>query len=739
MSKIKIIIPDTLDYFEDIPSMEFRQFEHPRPQVKYAKIDGFNRPKSEQYWRRIEIPKRFKYMMQEYQSKAKLSEGKFDARAELIKELKINKKKYTEEWAHIELMWNYRWNGYSFMNNGECVTVSGTHFLYMNDWKMPNGYPDFRYIDMKAFWFYHFADLDPTCYGVVEVGGRQFGKTYKGGVQCFDRTTKYSGSFSAIQSKTETDAQSLFKKAIMNPVKKLPIYFQPEINSSFESNKLLSFYKSSGRGKDAMDKMSFGEYDELGSQIEVRSSGVLAFDGESIHGFYFGDEGGKLVDVDPYERWLTVRKCMVFMDEILGFAYHPTTVELMDKFGGKAFKKMWDDSNYDQRDSETGQTKSGLWRIFTPAYMSLNFDRKYGYSKEVENKKKILSMRKALENNSNKYTQEIRKMPFNPREAFMVATADCQFDQKIIQDRLINLDSFRIVARYGEYRWKDGKIGGITGMKIGDNNTVFNYDFKVEWVDMEWDGKNEDNKPPFTTYWMFPDTEKEANKWKVENHQIVPYNADNFCAGADPFKYKTTKGKRQSMGAGCMFRKHDYAVDSPLRDRSEWETYNGIVDYEYRRATSDEYCEDMLMMCIYHGAKMNCEIDIAVVWDYFERRGFGGYLFYKYDERKGAISTTPGDRSSQPIKEEIFRLTAEHIKLDGHRIKSKRYLEQCLDIESPEYMTDYDLFTAYGYALMGSKKQFIYTIPNEPIVVTNYFPEFFYDKNGNKIPKGKAR
>ena len=61
----------------------------------------------------------------------------------------------------------------------------------------------------------------------------------------------------------------------------------------------------------------------------------------------------------------------------MGKALVGSTVNPMDK-GGKEYKALWEDSDPQERNAN-GRTKSGLYRIFIPAYEALEgFFDQYG-------------------------------------------------------------------------------------------------------------------------------------------------------------------------------------------------------------------------------------------------------------------------------------------------------------------------------------------------------------------------
>jgi len=195
--------------------------------------------------------------------------------------------------------------------------------------------------------------------------------------------------------------------------------------------------------------------------------------------------------------------------------------------------------------------------------------------------------------------------------------------------------------------------------------------------------------------------ESEANKhfWSDEEECVKPANAQWGVAGGDPFKFNNTKGNRKSKGGGAVVKK------GAIKDGNFSMKRKFACTYAQRTFDKNLYGEDMLMMCIYYGVPMFPEIDVPFLWDYFRDRGYPGYLLYKMDPNTFKISATPGDTANR-TKQQIFTEYMTWIENEADEENHIEILEECRDIEGPEDMTNYDLFTAAGYALLGTRGLF---------------------------------
>ena len=125
-----------------------------------------------------------------------------------------------------------------------------------------------------------------------------------------------------------------------------------------------------------------------------------------------------------------------------------------------------------------------------------------------------------------------------------------------------------------------------------------------------------------------------------------------------------------------------------------------MCTYSNRTYDKYEYAEDMLMMCIYYGVKMFPEINVDLLCDYFENRGYRGYLLHQYDPKTMQSRKTPGLSLLEKIKQDIFTEYMTWIEHESDEETHSEVLEECRDIDGPEDMTNYDLFTAGGFALL---------------------------------------
>jgi len=407
---------------------------------------------------------------------------------------------------------------------------------------------------------------------------------------------------------------------------------------------------------------------------------------------------------------------------IIGKAFNASTVDEMEKGGGKVFKMLCEQSHFHQKDKVTGRTTSWLYNLFMPAgqgyggempshlqkkYNAKTWIDEYGFD-IIDNEENVpaaeLFHRAVVasymaKNDVEGAIEYTRQFPLSWRDCWRQSVRECQFNLAIIEERLDYYRNGNPDKQRGDFMWEGGKP-----------------DTRVIWV------PNPEGK--FYLSYQFDDP-RDSNKYFMEDGMRVPGNTRKFCAGGDPFKFKTTKTGKKSMGAGAVFMKHDVNLDPPHKNISDYVTNRFVCTYSNRPRDKRLYGEDMLMMCVYFGCEMNPEINVEFLWDYFIDRGYSRYLYYHYDLTTNKVSITPGMSTHEKVKERIYREWQFYIQHHGLRERHDELLEQCKEIE--DEMNDYDLFVAGGYALMAADVSPFKPDEQTAFDVEQLFPPYIYN------------
>src|SRR3990167_4273754 len=613
---------DKIILFSGIEEMSEVEIPLPQPPSK-NKILNLRRPVADQKFEQFILPKNFD------------------------KQPKSDKDEFINE------EWRKRIEGYWFMNHGILTYMTGLHYFYCNWWGLDFGYPEFWISDQEYFLHWDYRVKDEASFGIVNIEGRRTGKSSRGAATLHEPASRKKNVNCGIQSLNDGDGKKFFKTKIVYGHKNLPYFFKPVSNSTSDPETELKFFAPADRSKEAY---KITDVSELRSMIDYQPAKKSGYDGQKLYR-YVSDECGKLsAEEDGNERWQVVKKALFDMNrgKIYGKAIHTSTVEQNSKEGIRQFKILWEDSRIKDVHGnsllkDNGQTVSGLNQHFVPAY-KLMFRDRYGVADEVRARKYIEDDRKNARGES--LASLKRKAPMTIREAFTVAGEECKFNSTILDTRLDCYTFGNNDVQSGNFRWRDGVRDSTVDFVPSSNGR-----FKVSY--------------------LYPIPEM-SNAFKYEGGIRCPANTDYFIAGADPFKIDVTKDRRNSKFGFGVLRKRNFGADAdnPALPAHEI-TANGIIvnhkteryccTYANRPPTLDEACEDALMACVYYGCEVFPEMNVDYFEKYMRRRGYGGYLFHKFDDAIKKYDKQAGDTTTVSVKADIYTFFFDHIERNGMR------------------------------------------------------------------------
>jgi hypothetical protein len=657
-------------------------------------IDGYGLQFKDQFFQRPAYSRKLLALIK----KPGLSSSKFET-------LEKDQDFYEDEIKFIQREWTRYETGYWFFNNGKPTYLTGLNYFFLTLWQMlgpADGRPSFRMSDREAFLFIKMCEDDPYCGGFNWPKGRRYGATSLISCWRYFVAIMGKGKHVGLQSKTEDDAQVVHEFHISYAWRKMPFWASPIFDSKLDSKNKLRFFAPQVKSHPDYEK------EALESWIDYENSNEKAYDSQILHALH-NDELGKNPEIDIKKRIAVQRPCLEMGQEFRGLMANTSTVDEMDAGGGQQFKDICDQSHYQNRDKTTGRTASALYNFFIPddegtlgkdPDTGKSFIDKYGFCETALIRKKLLAERKQLRDDGDiaGAIEKTRQHPLYWKECWLRSAENCLFDLAVIEYVLDKYRHGNADVRVGRFEWEHG---------IPDT--------KVVWRD--------DPLGPFKVSYLFEEP-KFSNAQHIDGNGIRwPRNTQRFVAGGDTFKNRETKQKRKSNGGGAVLWKMDHTVDHPNTLPEHLKSNRFICTYNFRPKTPEIFAEDMLMMCVYYGCEIFPELNVTTIWDHFETRGYAGYLFYRTDA-KNRLSVTPGAQMSEKLKEDIFYAYQIHISKNGRRERHPEILQECKDIEGPEYMTDYDLFTAGGCALVAARKS-IFNPNAKPVTDTNHVDDYF--------------
>lgn len=517
--------------------------------------------------------------------------------------------------------WDRRINGFWFYNNGVPTYITGLNYYYLNWWFLDNRYPDYRETDRDWFYLWDYCVQDPKSFGMVDAAARRTGKTAKAGCVLTEKPTRTKKAQCGLQSKTEDDAAHVMDKIIESYLR-LPDFFTPILYTQGNKKPVGSLQWKAKNITENPDDSG------LESAVTYRSSKPNAYDGFKMTR-YLWDECGKLDNINIFYAWQVLRETFAEgTNDIVGKALFTTTIE---EGGSDAFELLWDRSDPNKK-NEVGQTTSGLYRLFTPAYKNdRSFIDEYGVCDEKAAKSHQQKVRDSLRSDERALAEYIRKYPWTIEEAFFSINDEAIFptikiNKQIKAVQAVGEDELTI---RGNFRWeeRDKRVRFIPNDK-----GKFLVHKKVDLENkLLWNAVELGTKPR-------------------------PLNSLSIVGGSDPYDHKlqdVNDKKRASKGAGYIFHKFD-GLNSEMS-----ETF--LCEYLSRPEDPDDFYEDMIMMCFFFGCKMITERNKSGMINYWDRRGYGHWLI---KDQKGHRGISAGTENKQWLAE----VTESYIVGNIHKV-----------------------------------------------------------------------
>jgi hypothetical protein len=644
-------------------------------QPKKKDILFSDKKKSEQRWSRIPIPEDLSKIrsMEEW--------------AEQPKEFRL---KYT---PYIQEEFKRRREGVWFMNNGKPTYITGRHYMMLQWSKIDIGYG--YYLEFQRRLFLHFAacEFDPRSLGQIYTKCRRSGYTNISSTILVDEGTQVKEKLLGVQSKTGKDAQeNIFMKKIVPVFRSYPFFFKPIQDGTTNPRMELAFREPSKRITKKNKTSQVGE--ALDTVINWKNTTNNAYDGEKLHILYLDEAGKWEKPTDIREAWRIERTCLIVGRRVIGKALVGSTVNPLDK-GGKEFRDMYYDSDPLERNSN-GRTKTGLYKIFIPAYEALEgFFDKYGNPiiedpeepvetiegdfVEIGAKTFLKNERDALRQDVYELNEVIRQFPFTEDEAFRDSTKTSTFNiGKIYEQIEYNQDLYPNPVIRGNFMWKDGKM---------DTEVLFHPDATGRWY----------------VSWM-PNPENRNSQKEVYGKR-TPANTHLGVGGVDSYDLDATVDGRGSKGACHLYNKFNMAVPSNLF----------VAEYASRPPMAKIFYEDVLMAAVFYGYQLLIENNKYGIARYFESRGYDNYLMDRPEHLKtsSVASKTKGIPSNsqdviQSHAQAIESYIHTHVGVNDQTGEmGKMYLNRTLE-DWIQYRIDnrtkYDLTISSGLALLAAQK-----------------------------------
>jgi hypothetical protein len=221
--------------------------------------------KSEQYWERQELPKTLQRIQSIFQWNQMPSEFK-------------------NIWVdYIEKEFDYREQGFWFMNNGIKTYITGSHYMYLQWSSIDVGYPDFREANRIYWIFWEACKADERCFGMIYLKIRRSGFSFMSSSEAVNIGTLARDSRIGILSKTGADAKKMFTDKVVPINSRLPFFFKPIMDGMDKPKTELAFRVPATK---ITKKNMFDSEEEviegLDTSIDWKNTEDNSYDGEKL-------------------------------------------------------------------------------------------------------------------------------------------------------------------------------------------------------------------------------------------------------------------------------------------------------------------------------------------------------------------------------------------------------------------------------------------------------------------------
>jgi hypothetical protein len=597
--------------------------------------------------------------------------------------------------SYIEQEFQRRRDGVWFYNNGEPTYITGRHYMFLQWSKIDIGYPSYLNFQREIFTHMAACEADHRCFGQLYTKCRRSGYTNICSAVLVDEATQVKEKLLGIQSKTGKDSQeNIFMKKVVAIFRSYPFFFKPIQDGTTNPRMELAFREPSKRITKNNKTSQRG--DALNSVINWKNTTNNAYDGEKLHMLYLDEAGKWEKPTDIREAWRIERTCLIVGKKVIGKALVGSTVNPMSK-GGDEYKGLWADSDTSERNNN-GRTRSGLYRIFIPAYEALEgFFDVYGNAiiedpsqgihihgidgdiVDQGSKTYLKNERKSFKDDPSELNEIIRQFPFTEDEAFRDSIEGSLFNiGKIYQQIESNDDLYPNPVIQGNFIWRKK-----------DEEVAF----------------SPDPNGRFRVAWIPPDHLK--NKRSDNRGKPIPPNAHIGCGGVDSYDLDATVDGRGSKGALHMYNK--FSMDAPPN--------MFVAEYASRPDLASIFYEDVLMCAFFYGYPLLIENNKYGIARYFESRGYDGYLMDRPDHLKtGNSSVSVRTKGIPSNSQDVIQSHAHAIESYIHdhvgvnietgeigKMYFNRTLEDWIGYKIDK-RTKFDLTISSGLALLAAQK-----------------------------------
>jgi len=593
--------------------------------------------KADQHWERESIPKQLSRIQSIFQWNEMPAEFK-------------------NRWVdYIEQEFDYREQGFWFMNNGVPTYITGSHYMYLQWSSIDVGYPDFREANRIYWIFWEACKADERSFGMIYLKIRRSGFSFMSSSEAVNIGTLAKDARVGILSKTGADAKKMFTDKVVPINSRLPFFFKPIMDGMDKPKTELAFRVPASKiTKKNMYESENEIIEGLDTSIDWKNTEDNSYDGEKLL-FLAHDESGKWTKPNNIkENWRVTKTCLRLGSKIIGKCMMGSTSNALSK-GGQNYKDMFEDSNAATRNAN-GQTKSGLYALFIPMEWNMEgFIDKYGMPVFYKPEKPIMGVDgrlikngavdyweaevESLKNDPDALNEFYRQFPRTTSHAFRDESKQSLFNLTKIYQQIDYNDSL-IKERYltrGSFHWKDG---------MKDTVVVFTPDIRGRFL-VSW-----------------TPAKHLQNNVHLRNGMKYPGNEHIGSFGCDSYDISAVVGGRGSNGSLHGLTKFNMD-DAPSNEF--------FLEYIARPQTAEIFFEEVLMACIFYGMPILIENNKPRLLYHFKNRGYRHYCLNRPDKQYNKLTKTERELGGIPN-------SSEDVK-QSHASAIESYIERYVGID----------------------------------------------------------
>ncbi len=592
---------------------------------------------SEQYWERQELPKNLERIQSIFQWNDMPSEFK-------------------DKWVdYIEQQFDYREQGFWFMNNGAPTYITGSHWMYLQWSSIDIGYPDYREANRVFFIFWEACKADSRCFGMIYLKIRRSGFSFMSSSECVNIGTLAKDARVGILSKTGADAKKMFTDKVVPINSRLPFFFRPVMDGMDKPKTELAYRVPASKiTKKNMYDVDNEEVKGLDTTIDWKNTEENSYDGEKLL-FLAHDESAKWVKPNNIlNNWRVTKTCLRVGSKIIGKCMMGSTSNALSK-GGDNYKKLYEDSRLDSRNAN-GQTKSGMYALFIPMEWNMEgFIDIYGmpvFRKPSSPVRGVDGQNitngaidyweaevDSLKSDADALNEFYRQFPRTESHAFRDESKSSLFNLTKIYQQIDYNDS--LIKEHhttrGSFHWKDGEK-----------------DSKVVWTP--------DNRGRFLLSWI-PNSNLQ-NNIHTRNGVKYPGNEHLGTFGCDSYDISAVVGGRGSNGSLHGMTKY-HMDEAPVNQF--------FLEYIARPQTAEIFFEEVLMACVFYGMPILVENNKPRLLYHFKNRGYRAFCMNRPDKQYAKLTKTERELGGIPN-------SSEDVK-QAHASAIESYIEKYIGMD----------------------------------------------------------